>query len=152
MTDRGEELALQPVRAFKLQVVHAQLANEVGVLVRDGHQAGDRAQCPGLGVRELTLIVEVRRQKADGAAARRKRNVCDESQLAGRNPREADAVGVRLGANEHTHCERDCGRRLDADGRRCVQPSARARRRPRRVLANDDRAGVRIQKGHHAIE
>ena len=83
VTDRGEELALQPVRAFQLQVVHAQLADEVGVLVRDGHQTGDRAEGPGLGVRKLALIVEVRGQKADGAAARRKRNVCDESQLAG---------------------------------------------------------------------
>src|SRR5207244_12789264 len=68
------------------------LAGEVGVLVRDGDQTRDRAQCPRLGVGELALIVEVRGQEADGAAARGERNVRDESQIARRDGREPNAV------------------------------------------------------------
>ena len=77
-----EELALEPVRSLELQVVHAELADEVGVLVRDGHQPRDGAQRSRLGVGQLALIVEIRGEKADGAAARGERDVRDESQLA----------------------------------------------------------------------
>jgi len=115
---RGEELALEAVRAFELQVVDAQLADEVGVLVRDRDQTGDRAQSPRLGVGELALIVEVRGEKSDRAAARGERNVRDESQLARRNGRETNAVGVRLGADQHAHGERHRRLGIDADGRR----------------------------------
>ena len=83
VADRRQELALEAVRPLELKVVHAQLADEIGVLVRDRHQTSDRAQRPRLGIGELALIVEVRREETDGAAARRERDVRDESQVAG---------------------------------------------------------------------
>jgi len=78
--------------------------------------------------------------------------VRDEPQLAGRNGREPDAVGVRLGAHEDAHRQSHGRLGLDAHGRRRGETTARTGRRPGRILTNDDRAAVGVQKRDHAIE
>ena len=76
----------------------------------------------------------------------------DELELAGGHAREPDPIRIRLGANKHAHRERDRGLRFDPDRRRCREAPAGSGRSSGGILADHDRATVREEERHHAIE